>query len=36
MAAKMFTEVDREIPPGPPDIPKIVEVLKRNGVTLAE
>jgi quercetin dioxygenase-like cupin family protein len=36
MAARMFTEVDKEIPPGPPDIPKIVEVLKRNGVTLAE
>jgi len=36
MAAKMFTEVDQEIPPGPPDIPKIVEVLQRNGVILAE
>jgi hypothetical protein len=32
----MFTAIDQEIPPGPPDIPKIVEVLERNGVTLAE
>jgi hypothetical protein len=32
----MFAAVDREIPPGPPDIPKVVEVLKKNGVTLAE
>jgi hypothetical protein len=32
----MFTAVDREIPPGPPDIAKVVEVLKKNGVTLAE
>ena len=36
MAAKMFTEGDQEVPPGPLDIPKIVEVLQRNGVTLAE
>ncbi len=36
LAANMFTAVDQEIPPGPPDIPKIVEVLKKNGVTLAE
>ena len=36
LAANMFTAVDQEIPPGPPDIPKIVEVLKKNGVTVAE
>lgn len=36
MASQMFTAVDREIPPGPPDIPKIVQVLNKNGVTLAE
>ena len=36
LAAKMFAAVDREIPPGPPDIPKIVKVLEKNGVTLAE
>ncbi len=24
----------REIPPGPPDIPKVVEVLQQNGVTV--
>ena len=36
LASKMFTAVDQEIPPGPPDIPKIVEVLKKNGVTVAE
>lgn len=36
LAANMFTAVDREIPPGPPDVLKIEEVLKKNGVTLAE
>lgn len=36
LASKMFTAVDQEIPPGPPDIPKIVEVLNKNGVTVAE
>jgi quercetin dioxygenase-like cupin family protein len=34
-ATQMFTVVDREIPPGPPDGPKIVEVLRRHGVTVA-
>jgi quercetin dioxygenase-like cupin family protein len=34
-ATQMFTSIDREIPPGPPDMPKIVEVLQDNGVTLA-
>ncbi len=34
-ASRMFAEIDREIPPGPPDIPKVVEVFERNGVTLA-
>ena len=24
-----------EVPPGPPDIPKVLEVLKQNGVTVA-
>jgi quercetin dioxygenase-like cupin family protein len=35
-ASQMFTNIDREIPPGPPDIPKLVELLKKNGVTVAE
>lgn len=34
-AAQMFTAIDNEIPAGPPDIPKVLEVLKRNGVTVA-
>ena len=33
-AAKMFTAVNDEIPPGPPDIPKVLAVLARNGVTV--
>ena len=33
-AAQMFTAVDSEIPVGPPDIPKLIDVLKRNGVTV--
>ena len=35
-ASKMFTAIDQEIPPGPPDIPKVVKILKKNGVTVAE
>lgn len=35
LAAQMFTAVDNEIPPGPADIPKLLDVLKRNGVTVA-
>ena len=35
-ASKMFTNVDREIEPGPPDIPKLIALLKDNGVTVAE
>jgi len=27
--------MSREIPPGSPDIPKLLEVLKQNGVTVA-
>ena len=34
-ATQMFTAIDKEIPPGPPDIPKVLEVLKQNGVTVA-
>ena len=35
LATQLFTAVSKEIPSGPPDIPKVVEVLKRNGVTVA-
>ena len=35
LAAQMFKAVDNEIPVGPPDIPKLLDVLKRNGVTVA-
>lgn len=35
MATRMFTAFNREIPPGPPDISKVLEVLKENGVTVA-
>jgi quercetin dioxygenase-like cupin family protein len=34
-ATQMFTAVDKEIAPGPPDAPKVLEVLKQNGVTVA-
>jgi hypothetical protein len=30
----MFTAVHNEIAPGPPDIPKLLAVLERNGVTV--
>jgi quercetin dioxygenase-like cupin family protein len=35
LAAQMFKAVDQEIPPGPPDVPKLLDVLKRNGVDVA-
>ncbi len=35
LASQMFTDVDKTIPPGPPDIPKLLEILKKNGVTVA-
>jgi mannose-6-phosphate isomerase-like protein (cupin superfamily) len=34
-ATQMFTAIDKEILPGPPDISKVLEVLKQNGVTVA-
>lgn len=33
-AARFFTEVDREIPPGPPDIETLTNVATRNGLTI--
>jgi len=35
IATQMFTAVSREIAPGPPEIPRLLEVLKQNGVTVA-
>jgi quercetin dioxygenase-like cupin family protein len=34
-AAQMFAAVDQAIPPGPPDIPKLLQVLEQNGVAVA-
>ena len=34
-ATQMFTAISKEIPHGPPDIPKVLEVLKQYGVTVA-
>lgn len=33
-AVKMFTALDREIPPGPPDIPKVIQVGGEYGLSL--
>jgi quercetin dioxygenase-like cupin family protein len=33
-AAALFTEFDRELPPGPPDIERVVEILDRHGAKL--
>jgi quercetin dioxygenase-like cupin family protein len=32
-ASEVFAALDREIPPGPLDVPKIIEVIRANGVT---
>jgi quercetin dioxygenase-like cupin family protein len=34
-ATRMFTQIDREIPAGPPDISKVIDILQRHGVTVA-
>jgi len=34
-AAEMFAAVDQASPSGPPDIPTLLQVLERNGVTVA-
>ena len=34
-AAHLFTTIDQEIPAGPPDIPKLIAVAERCGVTVA-
>jgi quercetin dioxygenase-like cupin family protein len=35
LAAQMFTAIDKEMPSGPPDIARLLEVLGRNGVKVA-
>ncbi len=34
-SAQMFADVDRSLPPGPPDVPLLLAVLARNAVTVA-
>ena len=34
-AANLFTDFDREIPPGPPDVGKLVAIAARHGATIA-
>jgi hypothetical protein len=34
IATQMFAAVSREILPGSPEVPKLLEVLKQNGVTV--
>ena len=33
-ATRMFSAVDEAIPPGPPDVPRLLAVLQQNGVTV--
>jgi quercetin dioxygenase-like cupin family protein len=34
-ASQLFRDIDKEIPPGPPDIPKLIAVAQQNGVKVA-
>ncbi|MCF8200080.1 MAG: cupin domain-containing protein [Sulfuritalea sp.] len=34
-ASKMFANIDKEILPGPPDIPKLIGILQQHGVSVA-
>ena len=36
LATQMFTAVSKEIPPGPPETARLLEVLRKNGVTVAD
>jgi len=33
-ATRMFANVSRQVPPGPPDVPMLTTLLQRNGVAL--
>jgi hypothetical protein len=33
-ATQMFTNVSKQVPPGPPDIPRLLDILLQNGVTV--
>ena len=33
-ATQMFTAVSQSIPPGPPDVPRLLDVLQQNGVSV--
>ena len=33
-ATRMFAQLSREVPPGPPDVPALTSLLQQNGVTL--
>ncbi|WP_137893015.1 cupin domain-containing protein [Ramlibacter sp. 2FC] len=34
-ATAMFRKLDQEIPPGPPDLPKVMDILRDHGVSVA-
>ncbi len=34
-ATQMFANVSKQVPPGPPDIPRLLDILLQNGVTVA-
>jgi quercetin dioxygenase-like cupin family protein len=34
-ATRMFTQLAQEVPPGPPDVPKLVAILQNHGVSVA-
>jgi quercetin dioxygenase-like cupin family protein len=34
-AAPFFTSIDQELPPGPPDVPKLLQLAQRHGVAFA-
>jgi quercetin dioxygenase-like cupin family protein len=36
LASQLFSNIDKEIPPGAPDIPKLIMVAKQNGVSIAD
>lgn len=35
-ASKLFADIDKEIPPGPPDLAKLLAIADRNGVSVAK
>lgn len=35
-ASRLFTDIDREVPAGAPDIPRVIAIARRNGLAMGD